>query len=102
MFCIFFLELMSNFIFGLFFKFTCLFFLLVAILNCTNLVTFLFRVIVLVVYTGFICDKNITLPSVVMFTLYLVKPSPICIYYAFETTVLLNGKCSNTTYISKI
>jgi len=43
---------MSNLIFGLFFKFTCLFFLLlVAIFNCTNLVTLLFHVIVLVVYT---------------------------------------------------
>ena len=34
----FFFELMLNLIFGLFFKFTCLFFLLVAILHCTNLV----------------------------------------------------------------
>jgi len=53
--CIFFFELMSNLIFGLFFEFTCLFFLLVAILNSTNLVTLLFHVIVLVVYAGFIC-----------------------------------------------
>jgi len=68
MFCVFFFELMSNLSFGLFFKFTCLYFLLVAILNCTNLVTLLFRVIVLIVYTDFICDKNITLSSVVTFT----------------------------------
>jgi len=38
-------------------------------LNCTNLVTLLFRVIVLVVYTGFICGKKITLSSVVVYIL---------------------------------
>ena len=64
----FFFELMSNLICRLVFQIY-LFFLLAAILNCTNLVTLLFRVIVLVVYTGFICGKKITLSSVVVYIL---------------------------------